>query len=200
MEKKTNKQINGWKWAFLLLFGLLLGTGIFLYSRVTAVWEPETNLPAVVSTSKQTPIFTVDTHKKQINQIITHYLKDYQKKSKIKYEFYLEKNALLKGEAKVLGVPLNFYLYFDPYVLENGNIQLKTKSISIGKLGVPIPEVLSYVDKNYTFPKWVNINPKKKTITLRLDQLELTDGIQIKAEKMDLINDEITFALYLTKK
>lgn len=198
MEKY--RKINGWKWAFLILCGIILGTAGFFYARTTTVREPETSLPPVIKETTKTPIFTIDTHKKEVNQVITHYLKDYQKKSKIKYDFYLEKNALLKGEVKLLGVPLNFYLYFDPYVLENGNIQFKTKSISIGKLGVPIPEVLSYVQKNYSFPKWVRINPKKKTITLRLDQLKLTNGMQIKAEKMDLINDEITFAVYLPKK
>ena len=37
--------------------------------------------------------------------------------------FIWENEALLNGTFEVLGFPIDFYLYFDPYVMENGNVQ-----------------------------------------------------------------------------
>ena len=49
----------------------------------------------------------------------------------------------------MLGHDIPFYLYFDPYVMANGNVQLKAKSLSIGTLGLPIKEVLKFAKRSY---------------------------------------------------
>ncbi|HFF8691287.1 TPA: YpmS family protein, partial [Enterococcus faecium] len=111
----------------------------------------------------------------------------------------LENEALLNGTFEVLGFPIDFYLYFDPYVMENGNVQLKARSLSIGTLSLPIKDVMNMIKRNYKLPDWIEVNTDDLTIMLRLDQFRMQNGMYIKADKIDLVNDDIRFSLYLPK-
>jgi uncharacterized protein YpmS len=143
------------------------------------------------------PVLNIRSNKEQINSLIDFYLDEYQQDTDVKYEFRLENEALLTGEFKILGFPVTFYLYFDPYVMDNGNVQLKAKSLSIGTLGVPITEVMKMIQRNYDMPKWIEINPKEETVMLRLDQFRMQNGLFLKADKINLVDDEIQVSLYL---
>ena len=201
-EKETTfswKKINPWKVAFLFLVGILVGGGIFLYSRLTEEREILTDeVPAIVA-KEGTPVLSVNSNKEQINSLIDFYLEQYQKDSDVKYHFTLENQALLTGEFKILNYPLTFYLYFDPYVTDNGNVQLKASSLSIGTLTIPIKQVMSMIEKNFKLPDWVEVNPDEHTIMIRFDQFRLQNGLFIRAEKIDLVDDTIQINLYLPK-
>ncbi|WP_314059455.1 YpmS family protein [uncultured Vagococcus sp.] len=188
---------NPWKMAFLVLIGLLIGATVFLVSRMMTARE-STYKPAEESVSnEQDATFQVQLKKHQVNQIISYYLNDFLKDSGVQYDFYLEDRALLNGTFKVLGYDMQFYLYFDPYVTEEGNIQLKATSISIGSLPLPISEIMKYVAKDFDVPKWVEVLPKEQTIVLHLDEFKLQNGMFVKAEKINLIDDDIRFNVYL---
>ncbi len=188
---------NPWKLAFLVLIGLLLGASIFLISRMTTGREPNYQGREETVSSEQEATFQVQLKKQQVNQIISYYLNDFLKDSGVQYDFYLEDRALLNGTFKVLGYDMQFYLYFDPYVTEEGNIQLKATSISIGSLPLPISEIMKYVAKDFDVPKWVEVLPKEQTIILHLDEFKLQNGMFVKAEKINLIDDDIRFNVYL---
>lgn len=186
--KKTqpaNPKRNPWKIAFLVLVGLVIGSVAFVTFRATQVREP---------------VVTIQSKKQQVNKLIDFYLADFQKGSDIKYKFYLENDALLNGTFQVLGHDIPFYLYFDPYVMANGNVQLKAKSLSIGTLGLPIKEVLKFAKRSYKLPKWVEINPDDQTVLLRLDQFRMQNGLFVRAEKINLVDDDIRMNIYLPKE
>lgn len=194
------KKINGWKIAFLVLVGILIGSGIFLTTRVFSTRE--TNLPPSSETTvpEGSPVLTMNMDKKKLNTVMDYFLTDFQKDSDIKYEFYLENQALLKGQFNFLGAKINFYLYFDPYVMDNGNVQLKARDLSIGTLNLPISEVMSMITRSYKFPDWVEVSAKDQTIELKLDQFKMQNGLFIKADHIDLVGDDIQFSLYLPKE
>lgn len=202
---KTDKKrrINGWKISFFLLLGLIVGSLLFFYFRLTAVREPAYQKQAetaLVKNKKAEPTFQLALKKSQVNQIIDYYLNDFLKGSGGKYNFYLEDQALLNGSFKVLGHKVQFYLYFDPYVMENGDVQLRARSLSIGTLSLPISQIMGYVSNNFHLPKWVEVNKKKETITLHLSKYRLKNGMYIKADKINLIDDDIRFNVYLPMK
>lgn len=196
-EKGGNLLKNPWKMAFIILIGLLLGATIFLVSRMTTAREPNYTPAEQTVSSQQEATFQVQLKKHQVNQIISYYLNDFLKDSGVQYDFYLEDRALLNGTFKVLGYDMQFYLYFDPYVTEEGNIQLKATSISIGSLPLPISEIMKYVAKDFDVPKWVEVLPKEQTIVLHLNEFKLQNGMFVKAEKINLIDDDIRFNVYL---
>lgn len=191
------KKINGWMVAFFVLLGVVVGSGIVVANRVLEPREVLKSNSAKLVERDGSPVVTIESTKQQVNELIAFYLQDYSEKSGLDYTFTLENQALLNGQFKVLGMPVNFYLYFDPYVMENGNVQLKAKSLSIGTLGVPIKEVMKLVKRSYKLPSWIEIKPSEGTVLIRLDQFRMQNGLFIKAEKIDLVDDEIKASLYL---
>lgn len=201
--KKKNKTIspkrNIWKIAFLVLTGVLIGIAVFIGVRITQVREPNYKPTSAIVDRQGKPVLTVQSNKQQVNDLIDFFLEDLQEGSDIKYKFYLENEALLNGTFNILGYPIQFYLYFDPYVMDNGNVQLKAKSLSIGTLGLPIKEILKFIQRDYKLPKWVEVDVDEKLILLRLDKFELQNGLYIRAEKINLVDDDIRLNLYLPK-
>lgn len=195
-----DKAINYWQVAFLVLLGLVVGSFLFFGSRMFQKRDADylENIPEIARQGE--PVLTITSKKQQVNQFIDFFLEDFQKGSDVKYSFYLENEALLNGEFSVLGMPVQFYLYFDPYVMENGNIQLKAKSLSIGTLGLPINEIMKYIERSFKLPEWVIVDPDKQVMLLRLDQYRLKNGMYIKAEKINLVDDDIRFNLYLPEE
>ncbi|MBV7390025.1 MULTISPECIES: YpmS family protein [Enterococcus] len=191
------KPKNIWKWAFLILIGLILGSGIFLGTRIFS--QRETNLPPAseVTVTKGTSVVTMNTNKKKLNTLMSYFLNNFQKDSDVKYQFYLEDEALLTGEFPILGTKVEFSLYFEPYVMTNGNVQLKATDLSIGTLNFPVQQVMSLVEKSYDFPEWVEVNPSEQTMTIKLNQFKLQNDMYVKADHIDLVGDDIQFSLYL---
>lgn len=196
---EAKKTINRWKVAFLVLIGIIIGSLAFIFVRVTQVREPNYKPVPELVEKDGTPVIAIQSDKKQVNALIDFYLKDFQKDSDITYKFYLENEAMLNGTFEVLGHPIQFYLYFDPYVMDNGNVQLKAKSLSIGTLGLPIKEILKFVQRDYKLPNWVEVNPEDSTVLLRLDQFRMQNGLFIRAEKINLVDDDIRMNIYLPK-
>lgn len=204
MEKKGKiefrnayKRINYWKCSTLALITIILAFCFVVGIRLSQDREKIPVTPSIAV--KGSDIFTISTTKKKLNTLITHYLKQLNQKNQIDYQFVLKNQALLTGKFEVLNFPMTFYLYFDPFVTEDGNIQLKAKSLSFGSLAVPIKEVLKMVKHNYDLPYFVEIHPSDKYILIKLNQLELSNHLYVKAKKIDLVNDEIQLVSYLKK-
>lgn len=207
-EKKVKKinwrKINGWKIAFIVLFSLLMGSSLVIVNRMTQEREDLSTLAKNELALAGEPLLDIRSQKAQINKIVSVYLEDLQKDSKKgqdqNYQFILKNEALISGEFDLLGFPLRFYLYLDPFVMDDGNVQLKAKSLSVGALNLPIAQVLRMIAKAPQLPKWIEVNPKSETIVLRLDQFQLSNGLYLRAKKINLVEDEIEFSIYLAEK
>ncbi|MFV0528437.1 MAG: YpmS family protein [Lachnospiraceae bacterium] len=188
---------NPWKIAFFALVGLILGVIIFLSIRVFDTRQEIDMTQIEAAMESGDPIFEVQLTKLQTNQIINHFLKKISTPDGIQFEFMLENRALLKGTFDFLGHEIQFDLYFEPYVLENGDIELRARSLSVGTLSIQTSELMDYVKKNAPLPSWVEVDTAEETIILHLNQLELSQGIYVEAEKIDLLNDDIRFKFFL---
>lgn len=199
MEKKnvTLTKLNPWKAAFLFLVAVLIGGFLLLFTRLTQERENVSQIIAENVVREGDPVITINSNKEQVNRFVDFYLADLQKDTEQQYQFVLKNEALLTGEFDLLGFPVSFYLYFDPFVMANGNIQLKAKSLSIGALGLPINQVLKMIQNNSEIPEWIDIQPKEEMIILRLDQFELKNGMFFRADKINLVDNKIQLNVYL---
>lgn len=199
MEKKnvTLTKLNPWKAAFLFLVAVLIGGFLLLFTRLTQERENVSQIIAENVVREGDPVITINSNKEQVNRFVDFYLADLQKDAEQQYQFVLKNEALLTGEFDLLGFPVSFYLYFDPFVMGNGNIQLKAKSLSIGALGLPINQVLKMIQNNSEIPEWIDIQSKEEMIILRLDQFELKNGMFFRADKINLVDNEIQLNVYL---
>ncbi|WP_196811974.1 YpmS family protein [Schleiferilactobacillus shenzhenensis] len=185
---------NPWRWAFLILAGIVLGSAIFLGVRV---FTPPTNAPKV-TTVAGAPSLTVALDRKQVNQLTQHYLDDYLKDSKIKYQFRVEETSvLLVGTVQFLGSPIQFNLVLMPYVQDNGDVQLRAKQLAIGSLNVPVSFVLGFIQSSYKLPQWVSVDSKHSAIMLHLTKFKTAAGFQVTAKRLDFADDQFVFNVYL---
>ncbi|MDR7239515.1 YpmS family protein [Neobacillus drentensis] len=190
---------NKWKIGFLLLLGINLLFAIVMLSLVMFPSNgPQTsklNVPMGEHVS-----FHVRSNKNDLNKLINHYLKEEAADSPIDYQIILGKEVELYGTLPFFSEELNMKLTFEPKALENGDLVLKQKSMTIGSLHLPISYVLNFISENYKIPKGVDIRPKDKLIYVNMKQLKLKSDIKIKADKFDLKKDDIRFTILVPVK
>lgn len=197
-ESTTEKPaVNKWKVAFLVLLGVILGLCAFFFFRATQQREVIQYDTQPIVQREGEPVLSINSNKEQINSLMDFYLQNYQKDSDVEYHFQLENQAMLTGDFEVLGAPITFYLYFDPYVTDDGNVQLQADSLSIGTLDLPVGQVMRMIERSFKFPEWIEFDPDEETVLVRLDQFRMENGLFIKAEKINLVDDDIQVSLYL---
>ena len=199
IQGKKKKRIRTWQIVVIVIFGILISLTAVLASRIMGKREPA-SVTKNIGTGSKEATFQVQLTKNQTNELMNYYLEEFQKDSKVKYSFVLENQAMLQGTFPFMGYDLNFYLYFEPTVSEAGDVQLKAKSISIGTLALPIPELMKYVEKKFKLPTWVEVKNKEELIILHLKDFQLKGGMYLGAEKIDLLGDEIKFNVFLPTK
>ncbi|HEL1278207.1 TPA: DUF2140 family protein [Streptococcus equi subsp. zooepidemicus] len=193
MEKKLN--LNWWKWAFLLLFAFNAAFLAVIGSRIIQIREPKSEL-INQKAAKNIKIGILTTTKEQLNEAVVSYLKDFQTK-KMTYKVYATSSTILfEGTYQLLGYEVPLYIYFQPHRLTNGAIQLQVLSFSVGTLSLPEKDVLQYLKSSYKLPKFVEVLPKQSAIIINLQQLENDANIYLKAQKIDLVKDDIRFDIY----
>lgn len=193
MEKKLN--LNWWKWAFLLLLAFDTAFLAVIGSRIIQIREPKSEL-INQKAAKNIKIGTLTTTKEQLNEAVVSYLKDFQTK-KMTYKVYATSSTILfEGTYQLLGYEVPLYIYFQPHRLTNGAIQLQVLSFSVGTLSLPEKDVLQYLKSSYKLPKFVEVLPKQSAIIINLQQLENDANIYLKAQKIDLVKDDIRFDIY----
>ncbi|MDY5634818.1 MAG: DUF2140 family protein [Streptococcus orisratti] len=194
-QRIIGKKINIWKWLCLLILAINLAFIGVVASRIIQIREPEAENIAT-KTKGGIKIGTFSTTKEQLNKTVVSYLEDYQKKG-MTYKLYATSSQILfEGTYTLLGYEVPLYVYFQPSRLENGAVQLKVTSFSVGTLPLPEDQVLKYIKSSYDLPKFVKIQPNQSTITINVQNLDNEEGIYLKAQTINLVNDDISFDIY----
>ncbi|MED1440618.1 YpmS family protein [Aeribacillus sp. FSL K6-1121] len=187
--------MNKWKLAFfILLFSnfliILISSGLLLMPGEKPPLKKE------AEGSKDFAVFKVETDKQTVTKVINDYLKKEAVHQPLTYWVEITDDIKLYGSLLAFGRDLDMVMSFEPSV-QQGNVILKVKSLSVGRLSVPVSYVLKYIDSQYHFPKEVQIDAKNRQIVVFLDQLSLENGSKIQAEKIDLEEGVISANLYV---
>lgn len=198
MRQKTSGKFNIWKWLFLALLALLLATGIVLYTRVTTQREDTSQITSITS-DEGTKIGSFTTTRDQLNETIAIYLEEYQTKG-LTYKVYANNQQILfEGTYEVLGAEIPLYIYFQPSKLEDGSVLLTISEISAGTLSLTASAALSFVGNSISLPDFVTLDAEAGTVTVELTAIDNSQGIYVKANTIDLYNDQIIFDIYKSK-
>ncbi|MDG6119168.1 YpmS family protein [Lactococcus formosensis] len=191
---KNKKTI--WKWLFLALLAINLGTFAFISSRVFNVRDQQ-SLGQVSKPTETTEVAKITTDRNQLNQLINTYLQDFQT-SEMSYKFYLSNSqAVLEASYQLFGQKIPLYIYFEPLALNDGSVALQVKKVSAGTLNLPTSAVLAYVKSSIKLPNFVEVLPTKDQVILHLPQLALADNLYLKANQLDLVSGNFTFNLMI---
>lgn len=183
---------NLWKSLFFILLSVNIIIVAWLYYYLTAI--EETKPIENKNSSTDTVPFVIQTNKADLNRIIHQYLKE-ESNGVIDYRITLDKYVNLYGTLPVFNQTIDMKVAFEPQALENGDLILKEKEISIGKLKLPPATVLKFVKDRYQFPDWVTIQPDKERVYLDLQKLKLKSDLQVMVNEFDLNEDRIIFTL-----
>ncbi|MBC1352052.1 DUF2140 family protein [Listeria innocua] len=190
---------NYWKWICLTLISLLILLAGWLYVTVFVLSPEEEPTPSLIS-NKSNIEFQTSTTKSDLNQLISGYIEEFSKEQDIGYKVFVANNVNFTAEAKIFGEPVELRLKFSPKVVDNGNVELSLTDMSVGALPLPVSYVMNYVNKNYKFPEWVTVLPKKEKIYLSLDKLNLKGDTKVRADTLNLKKDDISFTLLVPVK
>lgn len=190
---------NKWKLGFLILLGINLLIAIILFSLVMApINEKE---PVKTNTSSEDYVsFHVRSNKYDLNRLINHYLKEEAADSPIEYKVLLGDEVELYGTLPFFSEKLKLKLTFEPSAQKNGDLILKQKSMSVGKLHLPISYVLNFIRENYKLPKGVEIRPNDHLVYIHMQQLKQKSDLKIKVDKFNLKKDDIAFTILVPVK
>lgn len=191
---------NKWKTLFFILFGanalIIILLSIFIF--VLPGEEPPSR-PDRETGDLMVP-FTVETNKADVSKVINLYIEEEAGESPVDYRIFLTEAVELYGMVEVFATAIDFKMTFEPEVVDDGNLLLKQKSMSLGGLPIPVEYVLKFIKDYYPVPDWVEIDPANRAVHVGLMDMETKSGMKIAAEKFDLRNDEIRFKIFIPGK
>lgn len=188
-----------WKKLFFLLLSLII---IFILVILVLLKIPATEEKYIsedLNTNDYVP-FKIQTDKQDLNQLINHYLKKEGLTGAIDYKVILNDEVELYGQIPVFSQDIQLKLTFEPQVLDNGDIVLQQKSISVGQLQLPVSYVLKFIGDKYKLPKGVTIHPNEEKIYVSLQKMKLKSDVKVKVDQFNLKNDDIRFTLLVPVK
>jgi uncharacterized protein YpmS len=144
--------------------------------------------------------FHVQTNKQDINKLVNYYLSKEVKSSPVNYRVNLGNEVELYGKIPFFTEQLDMKLTFEPETLKNGNLILRQKSISIGRLQLPVTYILKIVADSYKLPAGVEIEPNQKLVYIDMSKVKLKNNMKVKVDQFDLKKNNIAFTIFVPVK
>ncbi|MGI8383702.1 YpmS family protein [Robertmurraya sp. P23] len=191
--------MNSWKKLFiaLIILNIIVVVGviflIFLPTKDEEIALKDINQDDYVQ-------FHVQSNKADLNRLINHYIEEQGLNERIKYNVTLTDQVELYGTMKVFTQDVELKLTFEPESLDNGDLILRQKTISIGHLQLPVPVVLKFIRDSYDIPSWITIRPNDEEVYVNLHDLKLKSDTKVRVNTFDLKRDNIMFTLLVPIK
>ncbi|GAB2542594.1 YpmS family protein [Gracilibacillus alcaliphilus] len=194
------RKLTDWKRLFLTL--LSINAVIFLAVLIFIFWP----VPGAEPPNKQFiedeagAEFTIRSSKDNLNELVNAYIDKLPKQENIQYAIKFDQEVHLLGSIEVFSSEVPVNITFEPIVQENGDILLQATGMSLGLLRLPEDRILQYVNSRIKTPEWITINPKEESIYIALTQMELKSNFHVKAQQINLEDDNISFRIKIPNK
>lgn len=207
-EKRTKRQVNpsktfnGWKWAFIGLTLLIIFFFIYLllmFQPVPTHSSSKNDIDNATPKEENMITLTTSIHTEDVEWLMNTYLEEAVGEDYSNYRVALTNQFELHGEVEFLGFDIPFVLYFDPYVLENGNIQLRGDAVEVGRFSLPIQTVMRLFANQAEIPEFVGFDTEQEMIYVYLNRLFEEYSFDLRLQKIDLEADDIQIDLYLNE-
>ncbi len=201
-NRTTNQRGNGWKWAFFILLLLNIGIVVWLAVQLNILSDSDEGQPVheeVVVTDDDLA-FEMITDKEQVNRVINLYLQEELDDRFSGYTVIVEDLVELEGALNVFGFDVDFGLYMEPVVMDNGNLQLRAQSIQLGAFELPISIALNILSQQLELPEWIRIDSEQEYILVAFNEFELENDMQLRMTRVDLETDDIRLDIILPEE
>lgn len=186
---------NKWKIGFFILLGVITASILLFWMLISLPAEESKIEPDKSNAARDDVSFHVSTNKRDLNRVINHYVEEEAKNSQFEYQVLLTDEVELYGTIPIFSQELELKLTFEPQALENGDLILKQRSISVGRLNLPVSTVLKFVRDSYHLPTAVDIQPNEERVYVSMQKLKLKSDLKVRVNEFDLKKDNIKFTL-----
>lgn len=195
-NQKKSSAINWWKWAFI---GLILVLVLFSVQLMRSFQSVSINQPnhTKVTQTDQEMVFTASTNREDTEQFINTFLSTAFEEESQHFYVELKDQLLINGQLEIFQLDVPFTISFDPYVLENGNVQLRADSVELGTFSLPVSATMSLFANQLDIPDFIAIDSEEEMIVINLNELDATQSMRIQMMRIDLPEDEIQMNLYI---
>lgn len=198
-EQQTHE--HKWRRRFIVLCSIniigLISLIIFLYSPIPA---KDLQLKENGQLEQSSSEFVIRTSKENLNNLVNAYLDKLLSGTKHHYSVQLDNDVQLFGELPFFSTTVPLLVRLEPIVLENGDVTLKQRSISVGPLQLPNRKIMQYIDRLLPTPDWVIINPKEEEIYVKVTDMDIKSNFDIRVEQFDLKENNIAFKINVPYK
>ena len=193
-EKKSS--VNWWKWAFLGLVLVLILFVVQLMGSIQSVSINEPNNNEVTHTDQEM-VFTATANREDTEQFINTFLSTVLNEEENNLSVELKDQLLVHGQLEVFQLNVPFTISFDPYILENGNVQLRARAVELGTFSLPVGATMSLVADQFYVPDFIAIDSEEEMIVINLNEFNTEQNISVEMVRIDLPEDEIQMNLYI---
>lgn len=193
IHKKRSWKSWSWKKSFFTLICINVITILTLL--VLLILPVGGNIPLNKNEKGNFVAFTVQTKKDDLTKLINHYIEKEGLDGPIDYFVHLSDEVELYGSLPVFNQEIELKMTFEAKALENGDLLLNQKSISIGQLNLPVSYVMKFIKQSYNLPEWVTIDPEKELVYVSLTSMKLKSDMTVFAEEFNLKRDKISLQL-----
>jgi len=193
-EKKSS--VNWWKWAFLGLVLVLILFVVQLMGSFQSVSINEPNNNEVTHTDQEM-VFTATANREDTEQFINTFLSTVLNEEENNLSVELKDQLLVHGQLEVFQLNVPFTISFDPYILENGNVQLRASAVELGTFSLPVGATMSLVADQFNVPDFIAIDSEEEMIVINLNEFNTEQNISVEMVRIDLPEDEIQMNLYI---
>lgn len=198
MERGNKKQQNRWKWAFFIL---LLLNGIIVVFLLQAVSSKQNYTPPTRETSlsgEDRVTATAALEARDLQTLIQSAILQYEKADRL--SIYVTDQVMLEGSFALFGLDVPFIIAGEPYATQEGDLQIKVESISVGRINLPNRQVLSVLASQLEPGLPLSINSEEEMIVIHLSILELENEVTISLVRIDKESQEYTFDITMPKE
>lgn len=197
-NKNEASGFNGWKWAFIGLVALILGAFIYLTMAVQPVDVNEANTEQILH-NEEPVVLSTSVNKEDAELMINTYLNEAIGEDYEDYRVALTDHLEVHGNIEVFGFEVPFSLYFKPYILENGNLQLRGESVELANFSLPVSAVMSLFTRQVNLPDFIAVDSEQQLIVINLNEMTEELSFDITVDRINLEEDEIELNLYLNR-
>ncbi|RLQ95185.1 YpmS family protein [Falsibacillus albus] len=183
-----------WKAAFITL-GIINILIFAVFAGMILMPSKDQPIPKKVPADQEDVQFHINATKEDLNKMINHYIQKEGLNGPIDYSVYLKDDVELYGTIPLFTSNLQLKMTLEPKALDNGDLILKQKSISLGQLDLPVSYVMELIKNKYKLPDWVSIQPNDHLIYVSLQKMKLKSDIKVRADEFNLKDDKIKFTL-----
>ncbi|GAB2492015.1 YpmS family protein [Alkalibacterium psychrotolerans] len=196
-----SRKSSGWMWAFFIIFALNITFVIWLVINLQGTTSDSNQSTTGEPVSVDNPVtFELLTNRSQMNQVVNLYLEEEMEEEDPEFHFELTDQAELHGVLQVLGFDVDFTLLTDPYVMEDGNLQLRAQSIQLGSFELPISMAMNVISQQIDLPEWVRVDSEQQIILVALNEFQLENGTTFEMQHIDLEADDIRIGIVLPEE